>query len=135
MERWQLLFRIGRLTHSHTGRYFFVFILGKNMLGEQFSRARVGSVLDDAVALGPRQARSNQLFPAGTIQVDSLLVAAPSFLYAFRNRLRVAFEFRGSLGGLFPQLVRAWFSVVSAAPQQAQAGAEKAHQHQAERWN
>src|SRR5438477_6794539 len=102
------------------------------MLGEQVLRARVRTVLNDAVALSSRQAEPKELFPASAIQVESLLVAAPSFLYAFCDRLRIALQFCGSLSGLFPYLAELGFVVVCAAAYQTHTGCEKAHHNQAE---
>src|ERR1039458_1093390 len=100
------------------------------MLRKQLPRIRTRAVLHDAVSLGAIYASSNEFVARRSIEIDSLLVAAPTFLYAFRDRLCIALEFRGSLSSFLPQLVRALLVIVH-APHQAQTGGEKAQQNEA----
>jgi hypothetical protein len=55
------------------------------MLCEQLPWTRVGTVLHEAVTPGASQAGSNQFLSGRCIEVDSLFIVAPTFLYAFRD--------------------------------------------------
>src|ERR1700751_155632 len=104
------------------GRDLRVFVLRQNVLREQLPWARVRAMLDHAVTLSPGEPGSDEFVPRSRIQVNLPFIAAPTFLYAFCDRLRIALEFGCSFGSFLSHLVRVRLVIVRTASQQAQPG-------------
>src|ERR1700752_2934850 len=81
-------------------------------------------MLDHTVTLSPGEAGSDEFVPRSRIQVNPPFIAAPTFLYAFCDRLRIALEFGCSFGSLLAHLVRVRLVIVGTASQQAEPGGE-----------
>src|ERR1700680_2594111 len=101
------------------------------MLREQFTLSRVRTVLKKVGALGRSQTGCNQLFPVRGIQLYRLFITVPTVPYAFRDRFRVAFQFRCTLSSFFTQVVGALLLIVHAA-EQAETRKQNAHQCETE---
>ena len=83
-------------------------------------------MLDHTVTLSPSEAGSDEFVPRSRIEVNPPFIAAPAFLYALCDRLRIALQFRRSFRGFLSHFVRVLLVIVGDAPYQAKPGEENA---------
>jgi hypothetical protein len=86
-------------------------------------------MLDHAVTLSPSETGSDEFVPRSRIQINFLFIAAPAFLYAFCDRLRIPLEFRCGFGSFLSHFVRVLLVIVAGASHQAESGGENAEKN------